>query len=210
MLPIAERLFYFIIIIFLLLCVALPGRNITASENSQDLAGSVLPGEDGIQKGIPEVLCKTIQDQVAHILHCRTVPKGESHVCYKFAIAGCRVQHASFVEIMAEGLFAQDVEIADHTGHGWLKMHSPGCDDVDDVQIGLFQHCLQINVVICDPEFLCYCIIRAMPTIDSDGCRPPIPGHADHLFRRMASSFPWTPESVVVLLRNQWTACSGI
>jgi hypothetical protein len=28
------------------------------------------------------------------------------------------------------------------------------------------------------------CIIRAMPTIDSDGCRPPIPGHADHLFRQ--------------------------
>jgi len=54
------------------------------------------------------------------------------------------------------------------------------------------------------------CIIRAMPTIDSDGCRPPIPGHADHQFRRMASSFSWTPESVVALLRNQWTACSGI
>jgi hypothetical protein len=28
------------------------------------------------------------------------------------------------------------------------------------------------------------CIIRAMPTIDSDGCRPPIPGHADHRFRQ--------------------------
>ncbi|MEW6231808.1 MAG: methyltransferase domain-containing protein, partial [Chloroflexota bacterium] len=27
------------------------------------------------------------------------------------------------------------------------------------------------------------CIIRPMPTSDSDGCRPPIPGHADHLFR---------------------------
>jgi len=54
------------------------------------------------------------------------------------------------------------------------------------------------------------CVIRAMPTIDSDGCRPPIPKHADQLFRRMASSFPGVPESVVALVRNQWTACSGI
>jgi len=54
------------------------------------------------------------------------------------------------------------------------------------------------------------CIIRAMPTIDSDGCRPPIPKHADQLFRRMASSFSGVPESVVALVRNQWTACSGI
>jgi hypothetical protein len=27
------------------------------------------------------------------------------------------------------------------------------------------------------------CIIRAMPTIDSDGCRPPVLGHAVHAFR---------------------------
>ena len=27
------------------------------------------------------------------------------------------------------------------------------------------------------------CIIRAMPTIDSDGCRPPVLSHADHPFR---------------------------
>ena len=54
------------------------------------------------------------------------------------------------------------------------------------------------------------CIIRAMPTIDSDGCRPPIPEHADQLFRRMASSFSRAPESVVALVQNQWTACSGI
>jgi hypothetical protein len=33
------------------------------------------------------------------------------------------------------------------------------------------------------------CIIRAMPTMDSDGCRPPIPGHADHLFRQHGVQF---------------------
>ena len=27
------------------------------------------------------------------------------------------------------------------------------------------------------------CIIRAMPTIDSDGCRPPVLSHVDHPFR---------------------------
>jgi len=27
------------------------------------------------------------------------------------------------------------------------------------------------------------CVIRAMPTTDSDGCRPPVPRHADHSFR---------------------------
>jgi hypothetical protein len=54
------------------------------------------------------------------------------------------------------------------------------------------------------------CIIRAMSTIDSDGCRPPVLSHADHLIRHMASSFSRRPESVVALLRNQWTACSGI
>jgi hypothetical protein len=33
------------------------------------------------------------------------------------------------------------------------------------------------------------CIIRPMPTIDSDGCRPPVPGHADQLFRRDGVQF---------------------
>jgi hypothetical protein len=28
-----------------------------------------------------------------------------------------------------------------------------------------------------------------MPTMDSDGCRPPIPGHADHLFRQHGVQF---------------------
>ena len=54
------------------------------------------------------------------------------------------------------------------------------------------------------------CIIWAMWTIDSDGCRPPVLGYADHLIQPMASSFSRRPESVVALLRNQWTACSGI
>ncbi len=46
------------------------------------------------------------------------------------------------------------------------------------------------------------CIIRPMPTIDSDACRPPVPEHADQQFRRMATTFSWSPESVVALLRN--------
>ena len=54
------------------------------------------------------------------------------------------------------------------------------------------------------------CIIRAMPTGDSGGCRPPVPGHADHSFQWMASTFPGTPESVVALVWMQWTTCSGI
>ena len=33
------------------------------------------------------------------------------------------------------------------------------------------------------------CVIRAMPTMDSDGCRPPVPGHADHLFRQYVVQF---------------------
>jgi hypothetical protein len=37
------------------------------------------------------------------------------------------------------------------------------------------------------PMFCCWgrsdCIIRVMPTIDSDGCRPLVLDHADHLFR---------------------------
>jgi hypothetical protein len=28
-----------------------------------------------------------------------------------------------------------------------------------------------------------------MPTIDSDGCRPPVPGYADHLFRQQGVQF---------------------
>jgi hypothetical protein len=35
------------------------------------------------------------------------------------------------------------------------------------------------------------CVIQAMPTIDSDGCRPPIPGRADHQFRRHGVHFFW-------------------
>jgi hypothetical protein len=46
------------------------------------------------------------------------------------------------------------------------------------------------------------CIIRPMPTIDSDACRPPVPEHADQQFRCMASTFSWSLESVVALLRN--------
>jgi hypothetical protein len=45
-----------------------------------------------------------------------------------------------------------------------------------------------------------------MPTIDSDGCRPPITEHVDHPFRRMASTFLKVPASVVALVRDQWTA----
>jgi len=33
------------------------------------------------------------------------------------------------------------------------------------------------------------CIIRAMPTSESDGCRPSVPGYADHLFRRHGVHF---------------------
>jgi hypothetical protein len=54
------------------------------------------------------------------------------------------------------------------------------------------------------------CIIWAMPTIDSDGCRPPVPSDAVQSFRRMASDFSGTPESVVAMIWNHWTACSGI
>jgi len=39
------------------------------------------------------------------------------------------------------------------------------------------------------PEPVHLCIIRAIPTIDSDGCRPPIPGHADHLLRQHGVQF---------------------
>jgi hypothetical protein len=53
------------------------------------------------------------------------------------------------------------------------------------------------------------CVIRPMPTIESDGCRPPVLSHADQLFRQMVSTFSRTPESVVALVRMSWTACSG-
>ena len=33
------------------------------------------------------------------------------------------------------------------------------------------------------------CVIQAIPTIDSDGCRPPVPGRADHQFRRHGVHF---------------------
>jgi hypothetical protein len=33
------------------------------------------------------------------------------------------------------------------------------------------------------------CVIQAMPTGESGGCRPPVPGHADHLFRRQGVRF---------------------
>ena len=54
------------------------------------------------------------------------------------------------------------------------------------------------------------CIIRAMPTTDSDGCRPPVPSDAVQSFRRMASDFSETLEPVVAMIWNQWTARSGI
>lgn len=54
------------------------------------------------------------------------------------------------------------------------------------------------------------CIIRAMPTIESDGCRPPVPSHAIQSFRRMASDFSEVSEAVVAMIWNQWTTCSGI
>jgi hypothetical protein len=46
------------------------------------------------------------------------------------------------------------------------------------------------------------CIIRAMPTIDSDGCRPPVPGYADHSFRQ---------HGVPLFLehRNRWSPWFG-
>jgi len=40
-------------------------------------------------------------------------------------------------------------------------------------------------------------LIRAMPTGNSSGCRPPMPGHADHLSQWHGFHFSWTPESVV-------------
>jgi len=48
------------------------------------------------------------------------------------------------------------------------------------------------------------CIIRAMPTIDSDGSRPPPLSHADQLFQRMASDFSGAPG------RNRWSPWFGI
>jgi hypothetical protein len=33
------------------------------------------------------------------------------------------------------------------------------------------------------------CMFRPMPTIDSDGCRPLVPGHADHPFQRHVDHF---------------------
>ena len=33
------------------------------------------------------------------------------------------------------------------------------------------------------------CIIRPMSTVDSDGCRPLVPSHADHLFRQHGVHF---------------------
>jgi len=49
-----------------------------------------------------------------------------------------------------------------------------------------------------------------MPTIDSDGCRPLVLGHADHLFQRHGVHFSGPPESVDGIVWIQWTACSGI
>ncbi len=48
------------------------------------------------------------------------------------------------------------------------------------------------------------CIIRVMSTGDSDRCRPPVLGHADHLFRRHDVHFFGRPESVDGMLRNLW------
>jgi hypothetical protein len=54
------------------------------------------------------------------------------------------------------------------------------------------------------------CVIRAMPTGDSDGCRPPVPGHADHVFQSHGVHFSGTPESVDDMCWIAWTPCSGI
>jgi hypothetical protein len=51
-------------------------------------------------------------------------------------------------------------------------------------------------------------MIRPMPTMESDGCRPPCPGHADQLSRRMVSGLRRPQESVAALVRKERIACS--
>ena len=52
------------------------------------------------------------------------------------------------------------------------------------------------------------CIIRAMPTGDSDGCRPPVPDHADHLFRWQGVRFFRDTGIGGRYARNAWTISS--
>jgi hypothetical protein len=63
----------------------------------------------------------------------------------------------------------------------------------DQVERGIFKRLLELGFRLMLLFFTlraeAYCIIRPMPTIDSDGCRPPIPGHADHLFRQQGVQF---------------------
>lgn len=54
------------------------------------------------------------------------------------------------------------------------------------------------------------CVIRAMPTIDFDGCRPSVPGYAVHPFWQQASNSSGTLESAVASVWNPWTAYPGI
>ncbi len=42
---------------------------------------------------------------------------------------------------------------------------------------------------VVDGQFVEYCMFHPMPTIDSDGCRPLVPSHADHLFQRHVDHF---------------------
>jgi hypothetical protein len=98
-----------------------------------------------------------------------------------------------------------DIRMHNSTSSGRLSCLETQVRSNDSPETSRWQH-----PGMCWPKVLNRCIVRAMPTIDSDGCRPPVPGHADHLFRCMASSFSRALESVVALVWNQWTACSGI
>jgi hypothetical protein len=49
---------------------------------------------------------------------------------------------------------------------------------IEDEQKIVYVHCLVGR-----------CMFRSMPTIDSDGCRPLVPGHADHPFQRHVDHF---------------------
>jgi len=64
------------------------------------------------------------------------------------------------------------------------------------------RHGLHLTLTFTDAARKGSCIIRAMPTTDSGGCRPLVPKRVDQQFRRMASTFSWSPESVVAMFRN--------
>jgi FMN phosphatase YigB (HAD superfamily) len=53
------------------------------------------------------------------------------------------------------------------------------------LRLGLFSNATDERFI----QSLVDCIIRPMPTIDSDGCRPRVPGHADHSFRQHGVHF---------------------